>query len=320
MIYRDKIYTSDSLLPIKTIYNYKKRLKAISYISLLFISPLLFSYCHQNIQNKNTEDVDLKSDTTTVYVKYKNSFFCIPSPHQASLIIKKNNIPYEKSILNSPENYSYYISSTKKALNIGVYGTDLGYKNMFNEHEGSAAFFSAIKKLTADLKIENKLNPDILRKIEANYQNSDSLISYLSYLYLNYNEELINKSKPEFASLILAGGYIESLYLLTHCYSLTRKQEIYDFIAEQQNPLENLIKLLSPYYNYSEEYITLIDALVDIAYDFEVVDFSYIYEKPPLINENGVIIINNKSTVNVATGQLNSIITKINLLRNSIIL
>jgi len=281
---------------------------------------LLFSFCNQNVQKKKSEDVDLKQDNTSVYVKYKNSFFCIPSPHQAALIIKKNNIQYNKSILNPAGNYSYYISSAKKALNIGVYGTDLGYMNIFNEHEGSAAFYSAIKKLTADLKIDNNLNADILKEIETNYQNPDSLLSYLSYLYLNYNEELNNKSKPEVASLILTGGYIESLYFLTHSYYISRKQELYDFIAKQQNPLENLIKILSPYYNYSEEYSTLIDALVDIAYEFEVVDISYDYEMPIVKNEDSVIMINNKSEVTIPSGQINSIITKINLLRNSIIL
>ena len=50
----------------------------------------------------------------------------IPSPLEISFIIHDAGIEYDKSILNSEDNVSKYNSNNEKAINLGVYGTDLG--------------------------------------------------------------------------------------------------------------------------------------------------------------------------------------------------
>src|SRR5574339_30509 len=55
----------------------------------------------------------------------------IPSPLEISSILKESGSKYESSILNSDNNLSKYNNNFKKALNLGVFGTDLGYTNIY---------------------------------------------------------------------------------------------------------------------------------------------------------------------------------------------
>src|SRR5688500_16735654 len=53
----------------------------------------------------------------------------IPSPLEISVLLKESGKKYNSEFLNSPENLSRYNTNYKRALNLGIYGTDLGYTN-----------------------------------------------------------------------------------------------------------------------------------------------------------------------------------------------
>ena len=62
-------------------------------------------------------------------------------------------------------------------------------------------------------------------------------------------------------SLILAGGWIESLYFAVNTAEMTGNKDVITRIAEQKTTVNNLIKLLTPYYS-KPEYTVLIDDLI----------------------------------------------------------
>jgi len=119
--------------------------------------------------------------------------------------------------------------------------------------------------------------------------------------------------------LILAGGWIESTFILTQI-ALNNKsqQEVINRIGEQKNPLENLIKILSPFYNESNEYTELTEKLIDLAYEFDGIDINYTYEAPIIDKEKKLTIINSKSEVVMSDEQLQTINKKIGAIRNLI--
>ena len=54
----------------------------------------------------------------------------IPSPLEISVLLKESGTKYDNALLNSPDKLSSYNSNYQKALNLGIYGTDLGYTNI----------------------------------------------------------------------------------------------------------------------------------------------------------------------------------------------
>ncbi len=77
--------------------------------------------------------------------------FSIPSPLQTAMLIQKTGSAYDKSILNTKENMNQYATDFSKALNLGIYGADLGYVNMYSKTQDAISYLAAVKKLSDDV-------------------------------------------------------------------------------------------------------------------------------------------------------------------------
>jgi hypothetical protein len=298
-----------------TYNNYYK----IQLFLIIIFTLLLFGCNKKSTKISNNEPIDEKTDSSTLLVKVNNLVFSIPSPQQAYLFIRKNGIKFNKELINDINNISKYTTSTKKALNIGILGSDLAYLNVFEQIPEAVQYFTSIKKLAIELGIFDSFDQELIDKIENNLSNKDTLMICISKIYENINAYLKNNQRNGTGMLIIAGGWIESLYILTQATISTGNYEIRNKVGEQKYPLDNLIELLSPYYYYSEDFTQLIDKLIDLAYDFDGVIYNYDYEQPVIDTIKKTTIIRSESKVIISEYHLNVISEKISQIRNEII-
>lgn len=300
----------------------KKHILNLLIPTILFVLiVLIISSCggkkgsEQNTKFKENED----PDTLSMLVKFDNSLFPLPSPFQAATLIKKKNIPFDENIVSSTDNYQNFSTNFKKALNLGVYGTDLSYLNVYDRTPESISYLSVIKKLTDQLGISSSFDQSFFSSVEKNINNKDSLLILLSKTYRNTDSYLRVNDRKNIGALILAGGWVESLYILTKIGKNTNEREIINRIGEQKHPLDNLIEILTPYYYKSQEFSTIIDGLIDLAYEFDGIIYSYSYKEPKIDIENKIIYINSESRVVMSEYHLETISKKIEAIRKQII-
>ncbi len=285
---------------------------------LLFISILLFA-CNDSDNNSNTLN---NPDTSSIpiipeVVKVRDKVFSVPSPIQASFLVKDQNISYNNELLNSPDNYVNYLTSFKISLNIGVYGANLGNLFIYDQLSESAQYFSVIKKLSEQIGILNSINQNLLDRIDKNSQNKDSLMFLISDIYKDIDSYLLDNDQEDIGILIITGGWVESLYLLTTIAETYNNPEIIARIGEQKNPLNNLIELLQPYYGaISDEFDYLVEKLIDISIVFDAIDDVYTYQAPDVDPHNKITTINSTTTYNISTKNLELISEKIKDLRS----
>jgi hypothetical protein len=227
--------------------------------------------CGNNARNAVSK-VGLEADSISVKLKYAETSFIVPSPGQTSLLLKRSNIDFYDDLAVPSGSLEKFTTTTKKSLALGVFGADLSYLNLYDQREIAMKFLQNVRSLMGDLEITYSVDENDLQGIETNFGNNDSVLYYLGNLYKNTDLYLKANDRRDICSLIIAGGWIESFYFLTEIYSRTHKDEIFSLILYQSDILDNLIKLLSPFYNKSPEYTHLIDDLVNIAYEFDVVD------------------------------------------------
>jgi hypothetical protein len=77
----------------------------------------------------------------------------IPAPLEISVLLKESGKKYNGGFLNSPDNLSKYNSNYKRALNLGIYGTDLGYTNIYEQNQDGIKYMGSIKELADGLNI-----------------------------------------------------------------------------------------------------------------------------------------------------------------------
>jgi hypothetical protein len=288
---------------------------------LVLVATMILSGCGSSgNKEQTTESKDnLLPDTLSMLVKFENSLFPLPSPYQAATLIKKKNIPFDESIASPLDNYSHFSTAFKKALNLGIYGTDLSYLNIYDRTPESISYLSVIKNLSDQLGISASFDQSFFTSVERNINNKDSILVLLSKTYRNTDAYLRVNDRKNIGGLILAGGWVESLYILTKIGKVSNDHEIINRIGEQKHPLDNLIEILTPYYYKSQEFSTLIDGLIDLAYEFDGVIYSYSYKDPKIDVDKKIIYINSESRVVMSEYHLETVSKKIEAIRNQII-
>lgn len=196
---------------------------------------------------EKTGDSDTISLPDTMSVqRSENAFYSVPSPIQLGKLLQRAGATYDKKVLNPLDNVSKYSTTNSKALNLGVYGADLSYSAVFNQSQETMSFLTNSKKLAEDLGITSSFTGDMMKRMEKNTGNRDSLLAIISELFLSSNEALKENDQSHVSVLVLAGGFIEGMYVGTQvAKDVKNNTAIYQRIAEFKGSLNNLIMLIS---------------------------------------------------------------------------
>jgi len=283
----------------------------------IIITALLWSGCNNAKQNSQSPPAPKLDSNNSALIRLNNQIFSIPSPIQTALLIKKSGYSYSKEILNSATNYSRYDTKYKKALNLGIYGADLGYISLYDQTQDAISYLASVEKLASDIGISDMFNETLLKRFQANMGNHDSLLSMVSDAFRKSDAYFKDNRQGDVSALVLVGGWIESLYFATKANSQNNQKEVVRRIAEQKISVQNLIKMLSGY-DGKPDYSDLIKKLTDLSNVFENVEFVYNYVPPTTDEKNKTTNVNSTSDVKITPEQLKDISDKIAAIRNQI--
>lgn len=206
----------------------------------------LFS-CGSETTNTTKENIDsIPVSKIQIEQNSENEFYAIPSPIQQVQLLQKAGAKYDKDILNPLENITKYSSTNSKALNLGVYGADISYSAVFNQGKELILYLTASQKLAEELGVKSDFYVEMITRIEKNNANKDSLLQIVSDLIRRSNESLKENDQSHISVLVIAGGYIEGMYIGTQVAKTVQdKTEIYARIGELKGSLNNLIMLIA---------------------------------------------------------------------------
>lgn len=200
----------------------------------------------QACKNAETEK-EQAEETEQVNDEQRQRFFQIPAPTELFELLKLEGIKPGKQInLNPIGNLSKYNDSQSKALNFGVYTTNLLFCSAFNQKTEVLKYFENLKQLAEDIGISNVITEQTLTRIEKNLNNNDSLDVITNDVFFEASDNLERQGKQDVLILVVTGSWIEGVYLATQMADkFNSENEIMQRIAEQKFSLENLID----YYN-----------------------------------------------------------------------
>jgi len=297
--------------------------KAIKSVFLLAALAVVVGACQNNRPKQTMSSVEsslaVSVDTGSQTIKFGNTLFSLPSPYQLTMMVKNADVKFNESLMNPVGNNSKYTSQFQKCVNLGVYGADLAYLNIYEQMPLVMNVFSVAKVLANDLDLLATFNSELVSRVEKNIDNNDSLLYIMTNTYRDIDIYLKESHRQKEGALILAGGWVEAMYILTQLAVDTKNQELIQHVGESKQPLDNLVKILTPYYSGNKEIKELLDALKDLTNDFEGVEQSYTYKVPEIDAENKVTVIKSVSKVVVKDADLQSIAKKIKNIRTFLV-
>ncbi|MFT6746892.1 MAG: hypothetical protein ACJAZ2_001237 [Glaciecola sp.] len=285
---------------------------------------LLVSACTPNDPNDNpttpnvdTTIVDLQNPPVGVY---DNAIFSIPSPIQLGSIIANTGASYDNEMLNKANKSDLYATTASQALNLGIYGADLGYTTLYDHQQESLRYMKASRKLADVLGISEAFDDETIGQIERNLDNKDSLLYLISNSYRKADDFLQIRDRKHIGALIIVGGWIESIYFAASIGKMGKTKEISDLIGMQKHTLETILDQMLHKYTEEPGVQDLYDDLESIRESFEEINIEYTYKKPIHDKEHKTTEIMSTTTVDISDEVFKEISTKIELLRKKIIL
>jgi hypothetical protein len=224
----------------------------------------------------------------------------IPSPLEISVLLKESGGKYNASYLNSPDNLSKYNSNFKKALNLGIYGTDLGYTNIYEQNQDGVKYMASIKSLADGLNIGQFFDIETIGRLATNSKNLDSLLLITTQNFNSINHYLQTQSRSNLSVLLLTGGWLEAMYITCNVAGKDpNNKELQEKIGEQKVILENIILLLSFYKESDPNMASLLTEMEDLKKVFDKVNITYTYKESTFEVVDGVMVIKDNSTTTI---------------------
>ena len=291
----------------------------------LFIIPLLAMLivaCEEESPKSDTEpqDVDQESNKEQqALITNDNRVSMVPTPNELFDIIKEVNVSYDEQILNNPDNIDNYTDKKSQSLNFGIYTADLAFAASFGNPTESAKYFTVIKDMGDRLNINNALDQTVFDQIDKSIQgnNNNELFKlsndtyYDAYTYLKENER-----GPSLA-LIVLGGWVESLYIMTQLGKYEEGSVLVSRIIDQKYTLENL-------YDFMQEYESDIDVMEMMA-TLQPIDEVFLNleelfgDEFSNTNEKDVNLMDGGSDFSMTEDQYNHLKNAVNELRTKIV-
>lgn len=287
-------------------------------ITLGVIAAILFS-CNGNSEKETkTVETDFIDPTSSLNTNFDGKIFSIPSPVQTALLIKQSSQTFSADMLNPINKVDSYNTEYSRALNLGIYGTDLGYASLYDEKSISMNYLANVEKLTTALGLEGAFDERFMKRYENNLANQDSMMIVVSDAFKQADLFLKNSNRKSTSALILTGGWIESMHFACTLNSQKKNEQIINRIGEQKQTLVTIIEILQEY-NKMNSNDELIAQMSDLLTSFDKVEMIYEFIEPETNVAKKQTTLNHNITINISEETLSEIKEKISTIRKSII-
>lgn len=170
----------------------------------------------------------------------------MPSPIEMAILVKHSGGTYDPDLLNPIKNLEKYVTSGKKAMNLGIYSSDVGYTTLYKQTQETILFMNNIRKLSDDIGLSDAFDQSTFDRVEANIENRDSLLHIITGAYEVSNQYLKENNRMNTSILMIASGWVESMYLASKIGGEEGPMDqVAARIAEQRMVLERIVNAMA---------------------------------------------------------------------------
>jgi len=290
------------------------------------LSLVLFMGCSSGNKSEEQAFVDALDNSEVEYQvisgEVNDILLRIPSPLEISVMLKESGKKYNVAFLNSPDNISRYNTNYKRALNLGIYGTDLGYTNIYEQSQDGIKYMSTIKDLANELNIGQFFDLETIGRLVSNSNNLDSLLLITTQNFNSINQYLQNQNRSHLSVLFLTGGWLEALHITCEVAKTNPdNSQLEETIGGQKIILDNILNLLSFYKANDRNMAALFADMQALKKAFDKVTITRVYKPSTYEVIEGVMVVkdNSSSTIEITRSDIENIRSIAQSIRTKII-
>lgn len=177
----------------------------------------------------------------------------IPPISELTEKLSAAGVGYVIDVGNDPERSPLYVTSTSRAMALGVYGADLSYASTYGIKSDVLRYLNVVMDLSRSMNIRPSLLETLVSKGEEALNDKDSVQQVSSQSIFEVYAALCSSGQHEEAVLFLAGGWLEAVYIGSYIASLSQSNEqVLDLVLKQRSTYSTILSLLQRHKKTSE--------------------------------------------------------------------
>lgn len=293
-------------------------MKIASYFTMGLLAVTIASCSSSETEEKSAVNEEYIDPSSSLNTNFDGKIFSIPSPVLTAMLIKKSSTVFYADLMNPIQNVDKYNTEYSRALNLGIYGADLGYASLYDQKSSTLNYLATVEKLTNALGLEAAFDKQFIQRYENNISNQDSMMIVVSDAFKKADLFLKNGNRKATSSLILTGGWIESMHFACQLSLKKRNNDIIVRIGEQKQTLKTIIEILKEY-NKMGNNDKLISQMEDLLVSFEAIKMNYEFAEPETNEASKTTVLKHNISFDISDATLQEITDKLTAIRNSII-
>lgn len=176
------------------------------------------------------------------------NLYQMPTPNELFQIVRSMSGDGQKQMMSPARYVDRYATTAKKALNFGVYATDLVYASTYKITSEVVRYYLSCKKLGDELGLSGSFTDQDFARLERNLVRGDSLDVISNGAYERAYRKMQDDRMGPTLSLVLAGGWVESMHLVTRqVLHVDAQDPLVQRVAEQKAGLDQLVDMMAQY-------------------------------------------------------------------------
>jgi len=177
---------------------------------------LALASCSQSGGDKDQNSREFDEASESLNQQIEEVAYNIPPPSEIPYMLQATGAEFNQSLVNKRDKVDQYTShNDEAALNLGIYAADIGYLTSYDKTQEAIDYLTACKTLSDDLGLTGMFDAALLEKFEKNISNKDSLTHLLDNTMKESQNYLKDDNRNKLSSLVVAGSFIEGLYIAT---------------------------------------------------------------------------------------------------------
>jgi hypothetical protein len=224
-----------------------KRAIAVIIIPILILSFSGLSSCKNRAEKKEIKKIEL-NEVDTIKSEIEKNVYPLPTSAEVIKMLSELEVGYILGIANPVANARKYLTSSTKAVNMGVFGADLSYATLYNIQQEVLNYLDAIRSLANELNMSKIYDETLYDRIQKNFDNRDELVNILTEAFNNTYEYLSENDQQNLALLVVGGAWVEGMYLTTHVSEAAYQVAgISKVLIEQKESFDLFLDITKPY-------------------------------------------------------------------------
>ncbi|ASB48884.1 hypothetical protein [Alkalitalea saponilacus] len=224
----------------------KRLLNHTTLVSLIILFSFIISACRTGRTSSGDDGNQTETlDKARVEQDVREFVYPLPTSFETTEMLNRIGASYILTLSNPVSNVERYLTEKSKAINLGIYSTDLSYASTYNQRQATIDYMNVSKRLIDALNISGAVSPDIIDQIEANQDDKEKLVELITNTFYNTYEHLNRAGRGSVSMLVLAGSWVEALYIATHISEDTyQNKEMVAIVMNQKSSLNKLLSLM----------------------------------------------------------------------------